>query len=76
MTEVTTPLLELTAIWDHTVLPATQQRWHSSLYPGVLWLNGWMDQGDTLLGRPRPWPHCVRWGPSSPTERNTTAPTF
>jgi len=21
------------AIWDHTVLPATRQRWHSSLYP-------------------------------------------
>jgi len=21
------------AIWDHTVLPATWQRWHSSLYP-------------------------------------------
>jgi len=24
------------AIWDHAVLPATQQRWHSSLYPLVL----------------------------------------
>ena len=25
-----------------------------------------------------PWPrrHCVRWGPSSPTERGTAAPTF
>jgi len=22
------------AIWDHTVLPATRQRWHSRLYPG------------------------------------------
>jgi len=20
-------------------------------------------------GRPRPWPHCVRWGPSSPSPR-------
>ena len=27
---------------------------------GVLWPNGSMDQD----GRPRPWPHCVRWGPS------------
>jgi len=24
-------------------------------------------------GRPRPRPHCVRWGPSSPTERGTAA---
>ena len=29
----------------------------------VLWLNGWMHQDETLhAGRPRPWPHCVRWG--------------
>ena len=21
-------------------------------------------------------PHCVRWGPSSPTERGTASPTF
>jgi len=28
-------------------------------------------------GRPRPRPHCVRWGPTSPTERDTAAsPTF
>jgi len=34
---------------------------------GVLWPNGWMDQDETwYAGRPRPWPHCVRWGPSSP----------
>jgi len=34
---------------------------------GVLWPNGWTDQDETwLVGRPRPWPHCVRWGPSSP----------
>ena len=23
------------AIWDHTVLPATRQRWHSHLYPST-----------------------------------------
>jgi len=28
---------------------------------GVLWPNSWMDQDETW-----PWPHCVRWGPSSP----------
>jgi len=33
----------------------------------VLWPNGWTDQDDTWhAGRPRPWPYCVRWGPSSP----------
>jgi len=33
---------------------------------GVLWPNGWRDQDETWRGgRPRPWPHCVRWGPSS-----------
>jgi len=27
----------------------------------------WMDQDETWqAGRPRPRPHCVRWGPSSP----------
>jgi len=24
-------------IWDHTVLPATRQRWHSRLYPSRSW---------------------------------------
>jgi len=33
----------------------------------VLWLNGWIDQYENRHGgRPRPRPHCVRWGPSSP----------
>jgi len=42
---------------------------------GVLWPNGCMDQDATWYrGRPRPRRHCVRWGPSSPTERGTTAP--
>ena len=37
---------------------------------GVLWPNGWMDQDETRHGgRPRPWPHCVRWGPSSPPKK-------
>jgi len=32
----------------------------------VLWPNGWMHQDVTWYGgRPRPWRHCVRWGPSS-----------
>jgi len=29
--------------------------------------DGWTDQDETChAGRPRPRPHCVRWGPSSP----------
>jgi len=32
---------------------------------GVLWTNDKMNQGDTWhAGRPRPWPHCVRWEPA------------
>jgi len=37
---------------------------------GVLWPNSWMDQDETWhKGRPRPGPHCVRWGPSSPSQK-------
>ena len=33
----------------------------------ALWPNGWTDQDETWhADRPRPWPRCVRWGPSSP----------
>jgi len=29
-----------------------------------------MDQDETWRGgRPRPWPHCVRWGPRSPLQK-------
>jgi len=35
---------------------------------GVLWPKGSMDQDAIWYGgRPRPRPHCVRWGPSSPS---------
>jgi len=31
----------------------------------ALWPNRWTDQDETWhAGRPRPWPHCVRWEPS------------
>ena len=40
---------------------------------GVLWPNGWMDQDETWhAGRPRPWPHCVTWGSSSPPPKGRT----
>jgi len=37
---------------------------------GVLWSNGWTDQDETWHpGRPWPWPHCVRLGPSYPSPK-------
>ena len=42
---------------------------------GVLWPNGWMDQGETWHGgRPRLWSHCVRWGPSHPPQKGAQQP--
>jgi len=44
---------------------------------GVLWPNGWMDQDETWhAGRPRPWPHCFAWGPSSPPPKGHSPPIF
>jgi len=48
-----------------------------SVNVGVLWPNRWMTQDETWhTGRPRPRPHCFRWGLSSPMVRGTAAPTF
>jgi len=34
-----------------------------------------MDQDETWrAGRPRPWPHCVRWGPRSPSPKGHSPP--
>jgi len=42
---------------------------------GILWPNGWMDRDETShAGRPWPWLHCVRWGPSSPPPKGCGAP--
>ena len=42
---------------------------------GVYWPKGWMDQDETGQGgRPRPWPHCVRWRPSSPLPKGAQPP--
>ena len=44
---------------------------------GVLWPNGLTDQDETWhAGRPRPWPHCVRWKPSSPPSKRHSSPIF
>ena len=44
----------------------------------ALWPNGWADQDETWhAGRPRPWPHCVRWGHSSlPLKGHSPHPQF
>jgi len=43
--------------------------------PFLLWPNGWMHQNATWYGdRPRPRPHCARWGPSSPPQKGTHSP--
>jgi len=43
----------------------------------ILWPSGWMDQDETWhTGRPQPWQHCVRWGPSSPSPKRGRSPQF
>ena len=43
----------------------------------ALWPNGCTDQDETWhAGRSRPWPHCVRWGPSSPPVKEHSPPNF
>jgi len=47
------------------------------IHNGVLWPNGWMGQDVNWYGgRPRPRPHCVRWGPSSPHGKGQSSPNF
>ena len=42
---------------------------------GALWPNDWIDQDETWrAGRPRPWPYCVRWGPTSPPPKGHSPP--
>jgi len=43
----------------------------------ALWPNGWTDQDEPWrAGRPRTWPHCVRWGPSYPSPKWAQPPNF
>jgi len=44
---------------------------------GVLWPNGGMDQDETWrAGRPRPWPHFLRWRLSSPSPKGAQPSNF
>jgi len=43
----------------------------------ALWPNGWTDQDETWdAGTPRPWTHCVTWGPSSSHPKGHSPPIF
>jgi len=43
----------------------------------ALWPNGWTDQDETWhAGGPRPWPHCVKCGHSSPPTKGHSPPIF
>ena len=66
----------LVSFWAHVnivhhnhisyISPPPKRRTTPIIGPCLLWPNGWMDQDSTWHGgRPRPQPHCVRWGPSS-----------
>jgi len=47
------------------------------LGPCLLWPNGWMDQDETwYAGGSRSRPHCARWGPSSPPQKEGRVPNF
>ena len=68
---------------DHTVLDGDPAPLHgkgqSSLRfgPCLLWPNGWMNQDTAWYrGKPRPKPHCVGWGHSSPEKGAQHAPTL
>jgi len=64
-------------VLDREPAPLPQRDTAPIFGPCLLWRNGWMDQDATCYGG-RPWPrhHFVRWGSSSPTERDTASPHF
>jgi len=65
-----------------TVRPMLSVRCQSCLSCPVcnvraLWPNGWTNQDETWhASMPRPWPHCVRWGLSSPPLNGHSSPQF
>ena len=69
-------------IWQPFVERFALWYWTLSVYDvGVSWPDSSMDQDETWYGgRPRPRPHCVRWGPSFPSltthKRGHSSPQF
>jgi len=58
-----------------TARPMLSDRCLYACNVGVLWPNGWMDQDEISHGgRPQPWPHCVRWKPSSRSPKGAQPP--
>ena len=51
-----------------TQLPSLQKGGGAPIFgPRLLWQNGWVNEDAAWYGsRPRPRPHCVKWGPGSP----------
>jgi len=59
--------------------PAPQKKAlpHRIFGPCLLWPNDCVYQDTTWYsGRPSPMPHCVRWGPNSPSPKGAQAPNF
>jgi len=55
-------------VLDGDQVPLPHSDTAPNFWPCLLWPNGCMDQDATWYGgRPRPWPHCARCGPSSPS---------
>jgi len=55
-------------VLDENPAPPPQKGAQPPIFgPFLLWPNCWMHQDATWYGgRPRPRPHCTRWGPSCP----------
>jgi len=60
MYDTSSALVRSLVIWDHTVLPATRQRWFSGLYPSMFLVLIYRRWKDERLSRPR-WLVIPRW---------------
>jgi len=60
MCDTSNVLVRSLVIWDHTVLPATRQRWFSRLYPGTLPVLIYRPRKDERLSWHR-WLVIPRW---------------
>ena len=66
-------------VLDGDPAPPPKKRGHTTpiFGPTLLWPNNWMDQDATWYGgRPQPRRYCVRWGPSSPSQKRRAQPLY